>query len=63
MGHSGLCGGAERHHLQPHCISLSMQFVAYRRYMKRKISGEMQSRVEETVSKYVEFYSERSGKK
>jgi len=33
--------------------------VAYRRHMKRKISSEMQSRVDETVSKYVEFYSER----
>lgn len=31
--------------------------------MKRKISSEMQSRVDETVSKYVEFYSERAGKK
>lgn len=57
MGHAGVRGGAKHHHLQPHRTLLSIQFVAYRRYMKRKISGEMQSRVEETVSKYVEFYS------
>lgn len=40
-----------------------MQFVAYRRYMKRTISAEMQSRVDDTVSKYVEFYSERANRK
>jgi hypothetical protein len=31
--------------------------------MKKKISYEMQSRVDDMVSKYIEFYSERNGKK
>lgn len=31
--------------------------------MKKKISGEMQSRVDDMVSKYIEFYSERTNKK
>lgn len=30
--------------------------------MKKKISFEMQSRVDDMVSKYIEFYSERSKK-
>lgn len=51
------------HHIQHNCISTVIQFIAYRRYMKRKISFEMQSRVDDMVSKYIEFYSERSGKK
>lgn len=63
MGNAGVRGGAKCDNLQPDRKCVSRQFVAYRRYMKRKISGEMQSRVEETVSKYVEFYSERSGRK
>ena len=28
--------------------------------MKRQISGEMQGRVDDMVSKYIEFYSERN---
>jgi len=28
--------------------------------MKKKISGEMQGRVDDMVSKYIEFYSERN---
>lgn len=28
--------------------------------MKRKIIGEMQSRVDDMVSKYIEFYSDRN---
>lgn len=36
------------------------QFCVYRRYMKRQISGEMQGRVDDMVSKYIEFYSERN---
>jgi hypothetical protein len=39
-----------------------MQFVVYRRHMKRRISTEMQSRVDDMVSKYIEFYSDRSKK-
>ena len=35
----------------------------YRRYMKKKITGEMQNRVDDMVSKYIEFYSERQEKK
>lgn len=31
----------------------SMQFCLYRRYMKKKISFEMQSRVDDMVSKYI----------
>jgi len=52
-----------RYHIQHHCIFVTSEFIAYRRYMKRKISFEMQSRVDDMVSKYIEFYSERSGKK
>ena len=31
--------------------------------MKKRISFEMQGRVDDMVSKYIEFYSERSGQK
>lgn len=38
----------------------SLIFCLYRRFMKKKISGEMQGRVDDMVSKYIEFYSERN---
>lgn len=37
-----------------------MQFCLYRRFMKKKISSEMQGRVDDMVGKYIEFYSERN---
>lgn len=49
-------------HFQYNRKELLMQFVVYRRHMKRKISTEMQSRVDDMVSKYIEFYSDRSKK-
>lgn len=41
-------------------LIFSLIFCFYRRYMKRKISQEMQGRVDDMVSKYIEFYSERN---
>jgi hypothetical protein len=59
VGDAAAGGFGERGGVQPDRKCETIQFVAYRRHMKRKISSEMQSRVDETVSKYVEFYSER----
>lgn len=41
-------------------VIFSLIFCLYRRYMKKKISKEMQGRVDDMVSKYIEFYSERN---
>lgn len=37
----------------------SLLFCVYKRYVRKKISSEMQHRVDDMVSKYIEFYSER----
>ena len=34
----------------------------YKRYMKRRMSSDMRNRVDDMVSKYIEFYSERAGR-
>lgn len=41
-------------------LIFSLIFCLYRRFMKKKISQEMQGRVDDMVSKYIEFYSERN---
>jgi hypothetical protein len=39
-----------------------MKFILYKRYMKRRMSSDMKNRVDDMVSKYIEFYSERAGR-
>lgn len=61
MVHAVIGDRPRRAHLQSHRTCLLTKFVAYRRHMKKRISFEMQGRVDDMVSKYIEFYSERSG--
>jgi len=43
-------------------VIFSGLFVLYKRYMKRRMSYDMKNRVDDMVSKYIEFYSERAGR-
>ena len=43
------CNRHRCYHIQHYRIHIAIQFIAYRRYMKRKISFEMQSRVDDMV--------------
>ena len=40
-------------------VIFSGLFVLYKRYMKKRMSRDMQHRVDDMVGKYIEFYSER----